>query len=117
MTTLTAPIAKLYKRCARKHHDECPGSFETWSVCSCDCHAGVSDARPAPTLPVTCADKHDAVSEAIAIVTPKPAKKPKVAGLSAKTGKWAKWANAIVTKNARLEAAWMASKEAKGLKL
>ena len=29
---------KLYKRCARKHHAACPGSFETWSVCNCECH-------------------------------------------------------------------------------
>lgn len=72
MTTLTAPIAKLYKRCARKHHDDCPGHFDysngqVYSVCSCDCHAGVSDTRPAP---VTCEDKAEAVAEAQAIVTP-----------------------------------------------
>jgi len=75
MTTLTSPIAKLYKRCARKHHDQCPGSFETWSVCSCDCHAGVSDERPAP---ITCQDKAAAVVEAVAIVTPKAAPATKV---------------------------------------
>lgn len=46
MTTLTAPIAKLYKRCARGKHDTCPGSFENWSVCSCDCHAGISTLNP-----------------------------------------------------------------------
>lgn len=35
---VATPIAKLYKRCARKRHAECPGRFEGWSVCSCDCH-------------------------------------------------------------------------------
>lgn len=65
---LTAPVVKLYKRCARGKHDTCPGSFEAWSICSCDCHAGISDTRPAP---VSCADKAEAIAEAIAIVTPK----------------------------------------------
>lgn len=35
---LQKPIVKLYKRCAWQHHAECPGSFESWSVCSCSCH-------------------------------------------------------------------------------
>lgn len=127
MTTLTAPIAKLYKRCARNHHDTCPGSFETWSVCSCDCHAGVSDERPAPTMsvsapekPVTCADKAEAVAEAVAIVSPTPAKKSpkaKASGLSTKTDKFAKWANAIVAKNSRIRLAWEEHQEKYGLYL
>ena len=108
--TLTQPIAKLYKRCALNHHDTCPGAFETWSVCSCPCHAGVSDMRAADAapnydgyvndwnfetatvihpempvstaeMPVTCADKHDAVSEAIAIVKRTVAPKLNAAGL------------------------------------
>jgi hypothetical protein len=108
---LARPIAKLYKRCARNRHDTCPGAFETWSVCSCPCHAGVSDQRPAPA--VTCEDKHAAVVEAVAIVKRTP--KAKASGLSTKTDKYAKWANAIVAKNARIEAAWCEVKAAKGL--
>lgn len=159
MTTLTSPIAKLYKRCARNHHDSCPGSFETWSICSCDCHAGVSDtraapsldvdkcrdcrhgmhvechspscpcpcsttefpiakkpARPAPEKPVTCADKQGAVSEAIAIVSPTPARMVKASGLTTKTDKFAKWANAIVAKNSRIRIAAEESMARRGLK-
>ena len=67
---LTAPIVKLYKRCARNKHDTCPGMFEAWSICSCQCHSGVSDERPAP---ITCADKVEAVAEAIAITAPRKA--------------------------------------------
>ena len=40
-TTIRQPIAKLYKRCAWKHHADCPGSFESWSICSCKCHAPI----------------------------------------------------------------------------
>lgn len=32
-------VAKLYKRCKSGKHDECPGSFESHSVCTCECHA------------------------------------------------------------------------------
>lgn len=50
MTTVivTQPIAKLYKRCAWGKHDQCPGSFQSWSVCSCPCHkpaAGVIEPK------------------------------------------------------------------------
>lgn len=78
MTTLTQPIAKLYKRCARKHHDDCPGHFDytngqVYSVCSCDCHAANVEwlaAQLQEFAPVSCEDKADAVAEAVAITTP-----------------------------------------------
>jgi hypothetical protein len=76
--TLTQPIAKLYKRCSWGKHAECPGSFQSWSVCSCGCHAE-------PICEMSAAGAA-AVIEAQAIVTaPKRVTVPQVAPIAGMT--------------------------------
>lgn len=53
MTTETAPIRKLYKRCKRGRHGDCPGSFEAHSVCECNCHGEAAAAVEAAQAIVT----------------------------------------------------------------
>ena len=66
MTTQTrTTIAKLYKRCKWGKHNQCPGHFEEWSVCSCECHT------PADAAEITIANEASAaIAEAQAIITP-----------------------------------------------
>src|SRR3990167_8998543 len=68
MTTVivTQPIAKLYKRCAWGKHDQCPGSFQSWSVCSCLCHL----AAEVIGYELTVEEIKTAVAEAEVIVCP-----------------------------------------------
>ena len=68
MTTRTQPITKLYKRCQWSKHSQCPGKFEDWSVCSCECHADASAVQP--HAEISQQDTEAAVAEAQAIVTP-----------------------------------------------
>ncbi len=140
MTTLATPVSKLYKRCAWKHHAECPGHFDytngqTYSVCSCDCHAGVSDMRAAAIVAeaetiirklktdTEHADGQDVrstpqisnVETAKTLGTTPLGGKVKTSGLSTKTDKYAKWANAIVAKNARIRIAADESEKRRGV--
>lgn len=70
---VTQPIAKLYKRCARKHHSKCEGRFQDYSVCSCECHtAGIVEGNARVTYLRDDAEWDAAVAEAQALVTAKP---------------------------------------------